>query len=115
MRQKLGPTTRLATTTTERRRGGALPELSRVAPEQQPRTDRAERLRDLETQPPKWLVKAVGRPPGKSGNLGALLAWRRAALALDDYRREHAPELASDGLVSPPSDERAARAYAKTS
>ena len=76
-------------------------ENGRVAPEQQPRTDRAERLRDLETQPPKWLVKALGRAPGKAVKPGALLAWRRAALALDDYRREHAPELASDGLGPP--------------
>ena len=86
-------------------------ENSRVAPEQQPRTDRAERLRDLEMQPPKWLVKALGRAPGKSVNPSALLAWRRAALALDDYRREHVPELARDGLGPRPSDARAARAY----
>ena len=57
-------------------------EHSRIAPEQQPRTDRAGRLRDLELQPPRWLVKAIGRAPGKTQNTGALLAWRRAALAI---------------------------------
>jgi DNA-directed RNA polymerase specialized sigma24 family protein len=86
-------------------------EHARVAPEQQPRTERAERLRALEQQPPKWLVKVVGRVPWRSENAGALLAWRRAALAVDDYRREHAPDFDGEHLGRRPDDERAARAY----
>jgi hypothetical protein len=52
----------------------------RVAPEQQPRSARAARLRELEQEPPRWLHAAVGRPPGKNLPAEAVLAWRRAAL-----------------------------------
>jgi hypothetical protein len=83
----------------------------RVAPEQQPRSPRAARLRELEDEPPRWLVTAIGQPPGKSNRAEATLAWRRAALAVDDYRRDHAPALADDPLGPRPADPRAARAY----
>src|SRR4051794_1990284 len=51
---------------------------------------RAARLRELEVDPPDWLIEAIGRAPtfNKSSSK-AILAWRRAALAIDDYRHEH--------------------------
>jgi DNA-directed RNA polymerase specialized sigma24 family protein len=51
---------------------------------EQPRTPRAVRLRELESSPPKWLVSSIGRPPGLHVGMGGLLAWRRAALAVED-------------------------------
>jgi hypothetical protein len=49
---------------------------------------RAARVRELEDDPPEWLVGAIGARPGRSkSSSGVILAWRRAALALDDYRR----------------------------
>jgi RNA polymerase sigma factor (sigma-70 family) len=49
---------------------------------------RAARLRELEDDPPEWLVGAIGRRPGRSkSSSGVVLASRRAALALDDYQR----------------------------
>jgi hypothetical protein len=83
----------------------------RVAPEQQPRSARAARLHELEEQPPRWLTSAIGAPPGKSVPSGALLAWRRAALAIDDYRRDHGHNLGDEGLGQRPADPHAARAY----
>jgi DNA-directed RNA polymerase specialized sigma24 family protein len=50
---------------------------------------RAERLRELETTPPRWLRSAIGRLPALTGDPSAVLAWRRAAIAIDDYRRVH--------------------------
>ena len=51
---------------------------------------RAERLRELESSPPEWLRQEIGRPPrGRGGRMGhatRLLEWRRAALAIEDYR-----------------------------
>jgi RNA polymerase sigma factor (sigma-70 family) len=52
---------------------------------------RAERLRELESSPPKWLTREIGRPPrgrgGRDGYATRLLGWRRAALAIEDYRQ----------------------------
>jgi hypothetical protein len=76
-----------------------------------PRSERAKRLAELEQQPPDWLVRTVGRPPGIKRNQSQLQAWRRAALAVDDYRRLHAPRSEFDPLGDRPHDERAARAY----
>jgi hypothetical protein len=73
---------------------------------------RAERLWDLEQQPPKWLTAAIGRPPGKNTRSQAVLAWRRAAIAIDDYRREHGPHLGGDeALGRRPAEPRAARSF----
>lgn len=51
---------------------------------------RAERLRELEASPPEWLRQEIGRPPrgrgGRRGHATRLLDWRRAALAIEDYR-----------------------------
>src|SRR4051812_2497650 len=47
---------------------------------------RSERLRALEDDPPAWLVETLGRPPGGRDQATRILLWRRAAIALDDYR-----------------------------
>jgi RNA polymerase sigma factor (sigma-70 family) len=51
---------------------------------------RAQRLWELEHDPPQWLINQIGRqvrPKRKiPGRAIRLRAWRRAALALDDYR-----------------------------
>ena len=53
-----------------------------------PAPPRVARLRALERQPPSWLMTAIGEPPaGREKSVTHLLRWRRAALALDDYRR----------------------------
>jgi hypothetical protein len=45
---------------------------------------RAARLAELEEDPPRWLVRAIGRRPAMTAEPAAVLAWRRAALAVDD-------------------------------
>jgi DNA-directed RNA polymerase specialized sigma24 family protein len=47
---------------------------------------RARRLDELEQDPPLWLRRAIGKRPAMKSER-AVLAWRRAALAVDDYRR----------------------------
>ena len=56
-----------------------------------PASPRAGRLRELEQQQPEWLIDRIGPLPGRTrGNIAGesvkRRAWRRAALALDDYR-----------------------------
>jgi hypothetical protein len=57
---------------------------------------RAERLWELENNPPDWLVAKIGRsikPSRKySGQTEQRRQWRRAAIALDDYRQLTGPE-----------------------
>ena len=56
---------------------------------------RAARLRELEDEPPVWLTNAIGMRPGRSkSSSGVVLAWRRAALVIDDYRQRVLPRLA---------------------
>src|SRR5687767_13292612 len=69
------------------------------------------RLRELESKPPAWLRAAIGRPPGQNVSAEALLCWRRAALAVDDYRRDHGAHLGEEPIGPRPGDPRAARAY----
>jgi hypothetical protein len=83
----------------------------RIAAEQQPRSPRAARLRELEERPPDWLQASIGRPPAKTQRAEAVLAWRRAALAIDDYRRQYAPGVDHDPLRDRPADPRAGRAH----
>jgi RNA polymerase sigma factor (sigma-70 family) len=76
---------------------------------------RAARLRELEDDPPKWLVEAIGTPPARSkSSSGVIVAWRRAALAVDDYRNargsERAPTNARSALDLAETQERARRA-----
>jgi hypothetical protein len=66
---------------------------------------------ELEEKPPKWLVSAVGRRPALTGDSRAVLAWRRAALAIDDYRRVHGRGLGDVALGERPRDREAARAF----
>ncbi len=81
----------------------------RTAPEHEPRSPRAARLYELERVPPEWLTRAIGRPPHIGSEV--TLAWRRAALALDDYRREFMPEFDGRELGARPTDAGAAHAY----
>lgn len=72
---------------------------------------RAERLDELERQPPAWLRSAIGRPPALHNSRQALLAWRRAALALDDYRHVYGRGLGNEPLGERPAEREAARAF----
>ena len=75
---------------------------------------RAARLRELEDDPPTWLTEAIGRAPSRNKTSAyAVLAWRRAALAIDDYRREHGWQLNKVALGPQPSDPAARRAHAR--
>jgi RNA polymerase sigma factor (sigma-70 family) len=49
---------------------------------------RVARLAELEQNPPLWLSAKIGPVPS-ARHPAAKLAWRRAALALDDYRRDY--------------------------
>jgi len=71
---------------------------------------RAARLRELEDAPPGWLIEAVGRPPARGKNASAsILARQRAALAIDDYRRNHGWDSPYEGLGPKPTDDLLAR------
>jgi hypothetical protein len=71
---------------------------------------RAARLRELEDAPPEWLIEAVGRPLARGKNASAsILAWRRAALAIDDYRHDHGWASPYEGLGPRPTDNLVAR------
>ena len=59
----------------------------RIEAERPVASPRAARLRELEDNPPPWLVSEIGRNGGRGKNdAGTKLAWRRAALSIDDYR-----------------------------
>jgi RNA polymerase sigma factor (sigma-70 family) len=87
----------------------------RLTDQERPQSLRAQRLANLERDAPLWLIECIGSPPRPNrriGGEGALLAWRRAALAIDDYRRDHDPELGRLSGAEPPQGEAAARAWA---
>lgn len=66
---------------------------------------RVARLRDLEEAPPAWLRSAIGTCPFRSkSDGGTILAWRRAALAIDDYRVAHGYESRDNAIGDPPSN-----------
>jgi hypothetical protein len=69
---------------------------------------RAERLWELETNPPEWLVVKIGRPVKLSrkfsGRAEQRRQWRRAALALDDYRRMAGAEGFEKMTTDPPAN-----------
>jgi DNA-directed RNA polymerase specialized sigma24 family protein len=76
-----------------------LPQLQQLAP-------RAERLWSLENEPPGWLAARIGGPPRLSRKNGGTIemrrAWRRAAIALDDFRQTIGVEdFESHGLARP--------------
>jgi RNA polymerase sigma factor (sigma-70 family) len=85
-------------------------ELSRRQGLNEPRSPRAARLEELETNPPSWLLASIGRQRKKDG-AHAMLVWRRAALAIDDYRRRYGQDLGEEPLGHRPHDASAARAF----
>lgn len=80
---------------------------------QQPSQGRAGRLEQLENDPPSWLAAAIGRPPGRrsAASAAVLLHWRRAALLIDDYRKQQGVRDADDAIGNRPADPDAARSY----
>jgi DNA-directed RNA polymerase specialized sigma24 family protein len=71
---------------------------------------RAARLRELEDEPPLWLTNAVGMRPSRSkSSSGVVLAWRRAALVIDDYRSAYCHDSPSDAIGPTPIDAEARR------
>jgi DNA-directed RNA polymerase specialized sigma24 family protein len=73
---------------------------------------RAARLRELEDEPPEWLTKVIGQCPHRSkSSAGVILSWRRAALAIDDYRRTTSYEHPREAIGFVPRDHDQKRAY----
>jgi hypothetical protein len=73
----------------------------------EPSSRRAERLWELENDPPEWLTRHIGRVPRQSrrqsGQTLQRRAWRRAAMALDDYRDAAGRDLDPlEGRLPPP-------------
>jgi hypothetical protein len=68
------------------------------------RSPRAERLWELEHEQPAWLTAKIGPLPRASrrsvANSARRRAWRRAALALDDFRELVGPERLDESLAS---------------
>jgi RNA polymerase sigma factor (sigma-70 family) len=85
-------------------------EHARITGNDVPRSRRAARLSALENDPPAWLVSAIGRFR-KRDSEQAKRAWRRAALAIDDYRQTHGAHLREQPLGERPTDPAAARAF----
>jgi hypothetical protein len=79
-----------------------------------PESPRAQRLWQLEHDQPDWLTDRIGRVP-RSSRRGKIVttqrAWRRAALALDDYRSAVGPTRFADALERPPRDPELRRAH----
>jgi hypothetical protein len=73
-----------------------------------PSSPRAERLWELESDPPEWLTRHIGRVPRhsrrQSGQTLQRRAWRRAAIALDDYRGAAGPERFDEQFDAPIRD-----------
>ena len=75
-------------------------------------TRRAARLRELEEVPPQWLTDAIGIRPGRSkSSSGLVLAWRRAALAIDDYRSTYGHDSPTDAIGPTPIEPAARRLH----
>ena len=76
---------------------------------------RARRLQSLENAPPAWLTAEIDRPPRSHDRRVAsakrLLMWRRAALAIDDFRAMTRFDATGGGLGQRPSDPEQGRAY----
>lgn len=84
--------------------------------EGRPAAPRAQRLAELERTPPSWLTSRIGAAPTldrKVGRATQLLEWRRAALAIDDYRRDYAPNLADSPPEHRPNGQQAMRAWGR--
>jgi len=75
---------------------------------------RSARLRELETRPPAWLTAAIGTLPARSkSSAGVVLAWRRAALAIDDYRTLACHDDADTSIGPRPIQPAAQRAWVR--
>lgn len=89
--------------------------LQELAATESPLPPRAERLRELESSPPRWLTREIGRPPhgsgGREGYATRLLGWRRAALAIEDYRQLTGFDSEVHALGVRPSPEPFAQAF----
>lgn len=73
---------------------------------------RAARLRELEEDPPEWLMSAVGRRPGRTkSDSASVLGWRRAALVIDDFRQSYGYDSRTDAIGAIPIDPVARRSY----
>ena len=73
---------------------------------------RAARLRELEDDPPEWVTKVIGRCPERSKSAaGVILAWRRAALAIEDYRCATGYDHPREAIGFVPRDHEQKRAY----
>ena len=73
---------------------------------------RAARLRELEQHPPEWLSTVIGTCPTRlKSSAGVILAWRRAALAIEDYGRITGYENSNEAIAFVPRDHRHKRAY----
>ena len=73
---------------------------------------RAARLRELEESPPEWLTNAIGRRPGRTkSDSSIVLAWRRAAMVIDDFRQSHGWGSRTDAIGAIPIDQVARRRY----
>jgi hypothetical protein len=73
---------------------------------------RAARLRELEDAPPVRLTNAIETRPGRSKSAsGVVLAWRRAALAIDDYRRGYCHHSSTDAIGRIPLEPAARRCH----
>jgi DNA-directed RNA polymerase specialized sigma24 family protein len=70
---------------------------------------RVDQLRALEDDPPRWLEQLIGPPPRNGA--AVRLEWRRAALALDDYRRMPDTTLPANRLGERPAGRVAAQRY----
>jgi hypothetical protein len=79
---------------------------------------RAKRLWELERDQPRWLASRIGRAPQstrRSASQGERRrAWRRAALALDDYRTAIGRRRFDEAAEVPPADRDDARLYELT-
>jgi hypothetical protein len=89
--------------------------LTRMKEDERGLPPRAMRLRELEDSAPDWITAEVGRPPRvhnrRVASAGRLLAWRRAALAIDDYRNLTGFDASDHALGQRPADPAAARAF----
>ena len=82
---------------------------------EKPSSPRAERLYRLERETPAWLVAEIGppvRPTVRRGGTEARRDWRRAALALDDYRSAIGPKRFGTERLAPPADRSLRHVYA---
>ena len=74
---------------------------------------RAARLRELEDDPPEWLRTPSALPGRSKSSAGVMLAWRRAALAIEDYRTVSGHDSPTEAIGHVPSEPAARRAYVR--